>query len=270
MALFPLHVWLPNAYAYAPSVVSAFMAATATKVSVYILLRFMFGVFGLEFSFEHLGLGRLLMPLALGGIFVASAVAIFQRNVKRMLAYSSVAQIGYMVLGISFATTTGLTGGIVHLFNHALIKGGLFMAMGCVMLRLHSVDLEDMAGLGRVMPWTMAAWALGGLGLIGVPATAGFVSKWLLIEAALEQYSLPIALLVLLSSLLALVYVWRVVETAFFREPSERAREASEAPLSMLIPTWLLLAATVYFGIYTAYSAGVARQAAGAVLGGLP
>ena len=269
MALFPLHVWLPNAYAYAPSVVSAFIAATATKVSVYILLRFMFSVFGLEFSFLVLGLGRVLMPLALAGIVVASTVAIFQQNVKRMLAYSSVAQIGYMVLGISFATATGLTGGIVHLFNHALIKGGLFMAMGCVMLRLHSVDLEDMAGIGRVMPWTMAAWALGGLGLIGVPATAGFISKWYLIQAALEQHTLLIAVVVLFSSLLALAYVWRVVETAFFREPSERAREAREAPLSMLIPTWVLLGATVFFGIYTRYSAGVAAQAAEAVLGGL-
>ncbi|WP_419948594.1 monovalent cation/H+ antiporter subunit D family protein [Candidatus Palauibacter sp.] len=269
MALFPLHVWLPNAYAYAPSVVSAFIAATATKVSVYILLRFMFSVFGLEFSFLLLGLGRALMPLALAGIVVASTVAIFQQNVKRMLAYSSVAQIGYMVLGISFATTTGLTGGIVHLFNHALIKGGLFMAMGCVMLRLHSVDLEDMAGIGRAMPWTMAAWALGGLGLIGVPATAGFISKWYLIQAALEEYSVLIAVLVLFSSLLALVYVWRVIETAFFREPSERAREAREAPLSMLIPTWVLLGATVFFGIYTRYSAGVAAQAAEALLGGL-
>lgn len=270
MALFPLHVWLPNAYAYAPSVVSAFIAATATKVSVYILLRFMFSVFGLEFSFEQLGLGRALMPLALAGIFVASTVAIFQRNVKRMLAYSSVAQIGYMVLGISFATATGLTGGIVHLFNHALIKGGLFMAMGCVMLRLHSVDLDEMAGVGRAMPWTMAAWALGGLGLIGVPVTAGFISKWYLIQAALEQNSLIVAVLLLLSSLLALVYVWRVVETAFFHEPSERAREAREAPLAMLVPTWVLLGATVFFGIYTRYSAGVAEQAAEAVLRGLP
>ena len=269
MALFPLHVWLPNAYSYAPSVVSAFIAATATKVSVYILLRFMFSVFGLEFSFEQLGLGHALLPLALAGIFVASTVAIFQRNVKRMLAYSSVAQIGYMVLGISFATATGLTGGIVHLFNHALIKGGLFMAMGCVMLRLHSVDLDEMAGIGRAMPWTMAAWALGGLGLIGVPATAGFISKWYLIQAALERNSLIVAVLLLLSSLLALVYVWRVIETAFFHEPSARAREAREAPLSMLVPTWVLLGATVFFGIYTAYSAGVAEQAAEAVLRGL-
>ncbi len=269
MALFPLHIWLPNAYTYAPSVVTAFIAATSTKVSVYILLRFMFSVFGIEFSFDALGLGRALMPLALVGIVVASTVAIFQTNVKRLLAYSSVAQIGYMVLGISFATVLGLTGGIVHLFNHALIKGGLFMAMGCVMFRLRSVSLDDMAGLGRVMPWTMGAWVVGGLGLIGVPGTAGFVSKWALIQAALTGGSPIIAGIVVLTSLLALAYVWRVVEAAYFQPASDRAQAACEAPLSMLIPCWIVLGASVYFGLFTSQSLGVARHAAESILGGL-
>ena len=267
MALFPLHAWLPNAYAYAPSVVTAFLAATATKVSVYILLRFVFTVFGVEFAFEDMPLDAVLGPLALAGIFVASTVAIFQRDIKRMLAYSSVAQIGYIVLGISFASVTGLTGAIVHLFNHAMIKGGLFMAMGCIALRLGSVEIDDMRGVGRRMPLTMSAWALGGLGLIGMPVTVGFVSKWYLISAALEIGWWPVAVLVLLSSLLALVYVWRVVEVAYFQQPSERAAEAREAPLAMLIPTWVLIGATVVFGLWTSLSVGVARRAAQLLLG---
>jgi multicomponent Na+:H+ antiporter subunit D len=214
MALFPLHLWLPNAYTYAPSVVTAFLAATGTKVSVYILLRLVFTVYGAGFAFGTLPLDRILMPLALVGIFVASTVAIFQRNVKRMLAYSSVAQIGYMVLGISFASVTGLTAGILHLFNHALMKGGMFLALGCVALRIGSVEIDDLRGIGRTMPLTTFAWLLGGLGLIGVPVTVGFVSKWYLISAAWEKGWWPVAMLVLLSSLLAMTYVWRVVEAA--------------------------------------------------------
>ena len=270
MALFPLHLWLPNAYTYAPSVVSAFLAATATKVSVYILLRFVFTVFGVSFAFDTLALGTILMPLSLVGIFVASTVAIFQRDIKRMLAYSSVAQIGYMTLGISFATVTGLTAGIVHLFNHALMKGGLFMAMGCIMLSLKSVDIDDMRGLGRRMPFTMAAWVVGGLGLIGVPLTVGFISKWYLVLAALEQGQWWIASLVLMGSLLALTYVWRVVEAAYFKEPADPSLYVREAPLSMLIPTWVLIGASIFFGLMTSRSAGVARQAAEALLGGSP
>jgi multicomponent Na+:H+ antiporter subunit D len=270
MALFPLHLWLPNAYAFAPSIVTAFLAATATKVSVYILLRFVFSVFGTGFAFEAMPLDAILMPLALVGIFVASTVAIFQSDIKRMLAYSSVAQIGYMVLGISFASVAGLTAGIAHMFNHALMKGGLFLAMGCIVIQLRSVDIGDMRGIGRRMPFTMAAWVVGGLGLIGVPVTVGFISKWYLIQAALERSWWPVAVLVVMSSLLALVYVWRVVEVAYFKEPSEKARLASEAPLSMLIPTWVLIGATLFFGLSTSSSAGLARKAAQALLGGSP
>ncbi|ANM29177.1 cation:proton antiporter [Acidobacteria bacterium Mor1] len=266
VALFPLHVWLPNAYTYAPSVVTAFLAATSTKVSVYVLLRFVFSVYGYEFAFSSMPLDTMLLALSLLGIFVASAVAIFQRNIKRMLAYSSVAQVGYMVLGISFASVSGLTGAIVHIFNHALMKGGLFLAMGCIVLRIGSARIDDMAGLGKRMPLTMFAWVLGGLSLIGVPLTVGFVSKWYLIEAALEKDLWWVAGLALLSSLLAVLYVWRVVEVAYFREaPAGAQRE--EAPLSMLIPTWLLIGASVLFGIRTEWTAGIAQKAAALLLG---
>lgn len=266
MALFPLHAWLPNAYTYAPSVVTAFLAATATKVSVYILLRFTYTIFGADYSFKALPLDHGLMVLSLVGIVCASTVAIFQTNVKRMLAYSSVAQIGYIVLGISFVSITGLTGGIVHLFNHSLIKGGLFLATGCFVFRLGAVEIDDLRGIGRSMPFTTFAWVLGGLGLIGVPLTGGFISKWYLISAALERGWWPVALLVLLSSLLALVYVWRVVEVAYFQAPPERDREPSEVPLSMLVPTYVLVCASLLFGVWTSLSAGVARQAAEVLL----
>lgn len=270
LALFPLHLWLPNAYTYAPSVVTAFLAATATKVGVYILLRFVFSVFGVVFAFQIMPLGPILLVLGLLAIFSASTVAIFQDNLKRMLAYSSVAQIGYMVLGISFASLNGLTAGILHLFNHALMKAALFLALGAVFYQLGSVHLSQLRGLGRRMPWTMAAIVIGGLSLIGVPLTVGFISKWYLVLAALESGWWPVAVLVLLGSILAMVYVGRLIETAYFHAPPEDGLEVREAPLSLLLPIWILVLANLYFGIDTSLTVGVASQASALLLGSFP
>jgi multicomponent Na+:H+ antiporter subunit D len=267
LALFPLHIWLPNAYTYAPAIVTAFLAATATKVAYYVLVRFVFSVFGAELAFDSLRLETVLMPLALAAMFAGSFVAIFQDDIKRMLAYSSVAQIGYMVLGLSFVSVAGLTGGLVHLFNHGIMKSGLFLVMAAVVLRTGSSRLGDMAGLGRRMPLTMAAFVVAGLSMIGVPLTVGFVSKWYLVMAALEAGLWPVAVLILLSSLLALVYIWRVVEVAYFREPDDQADEVREAPASLLIPTWVLVGATVFFGVFTNLSVGTAWAAAEMLLG---
>ncbi len=269
LAMFPMHMWLPNAYCYAPSLVTAFLAATATKVSIYVFLRFTFTVWGAEFVFEKLNLDAFLIPLSLIGIYVASLSAIYQTNVKRLLAYSSVAQIGYMMLGIGFVSVTGLTGGIVHLFNHALMKAALFLAVGSAVLRLGSSDLADWKGLGRRMPVTMAAFVLAGLSLIGVPLTVGFISKWYLILAALEAGWWPIALLALLSSLLAVIYVWRVVEVAYFQKADDDSN-VQEAPLMMQISIWILTGATLYFGIQTDLTVSVAQRAAGLLLGVTP
>lgn len=269
-AVFPLHMWLPNAYGYAPSVVTAFLAATATKVSVYVLIRLIFSVFGLGFTYADVGLTVVLLPLAIAGMLIASTVAIFQTDVKRLLAYSSVAQIGYMVLGVSFASVTGLTAGIVHLFNHAMIKGGLFLALGAVFFRIGTMQISAFAGLGKQMPLTMAAFVVGGLSLIGVPLTTGFISKWILVQASLESGQWYIAALIVFSSILAIAYVWRVVEAAYFQEAPEGSTPVSEAPLSMLVPTWILILANVYFGIDTSLTLGVAGRAAVALFGATP
>ncbi|MCH6578209.1 MAG: monovalent cation/H+ antiporter subunit D family protein [Proteobacteria bacterium] len=269
LALFPLHLWLPNAYAYAPSVVSVFIAATSTKVAVYALLRFLFTIFGLEFSVEALTLTYVFLPLAIAGMFAASTVAIFQVDIKRMLAYSSVAQLGYMVLGVSFGNVTGLTATILHLFNHALIKGGLFMALGCVVYRCGSASIDEMRGLGRQMPLTMAAFVIGGLSLIGIPLTVGFISKWYLILGALEAGWWPVAVLIVATSLLAVLYIGRVVEVAYL-QPAPEGRVVTEAPRSMLIPMWVLIVANIYFGIDASLTTSVAGTAARALIGGTP
>jgi multicomponent Na+:H+ antiporter subunit D len=267
LAMFPLHLWLPNAYTYAPSVVTAFLAATATKVAVYALLRFMLDIFGIDFALGRMPFEYILLPVGVIGILSASLVAIYQVEVKRLLAYSSVAQIGYMLLGIGLASTTGVTGAILHLFNHALMKGALFLALAAVAYRLGSTTLQDLTGLGRRMPWTMFAIVIGGLSLIGVPATVGFVSKWYLVLAALEQGLWPVALLILLGSLLAVVYVWKLVEAAYLTESRDDVK-VQEAPLSMLVPLWVLVIANVYFGVNTEVSVGLARQAAAVLTGG--
>ncbi|MFP6639739.1 MAG: proton-conducting transporter membrane subunit, partial [Myxococcota bacterium] len=266
LAVFPLHQWLPNAYTYAPSIVSAFLAATATKVAYYVLLRFIFTLFGVTFVFEVVGLSYLLLPLSLIAMFVGSAAAIYQTNIKRLLAYSSIAQIGYMTLGLSLANQEGLTGGLVHLFNHALMKGGLFLVVACIVFRTGSAQIEDMRGLGRRMPLTMAAFLIGGLSLIGVPGTVGFVSKWYLVLGALDRGWPIVAFLILASSLLAAVYVWRVVEVMYFQEGELAPRK--EASLSRLVPTWALIGATIFFGLNTDFPLGVAGRAAGLLLGG--
>jgi len=267
LALFPLHLWLPNAYAYAPSAVTAFLAATATKVSVYVLLRFYYTVFGESVVFAALPMGGILLALSLAAMFIASTIAIFQDDVKRLFAYSSVAQIGYITLGISFDSATGLTAAIVHLFNHALTKGALFMLLGGVALHLGRIRFRDIGGLARVMPLTSFGVVLAGLSLIGVPGTVGFVSKWYLVLAALEAGAGWLAALIVLSSLLAVVYVWRFVEVAYFREPSEAVSRLKEAPPSMLAASWVMVVGCVYFGLDASTTVGGAAQAAATLLG---
>jgi multicomponent Na+:H+ antiporter subunit D len=270
LALFPLHLWLPNAYAFAPSVVTVFLAGTATKVSLYVLLRVIFTIFGANLVFGQLRIGLAFLVLGVAGIVICSLVAIYQRNVKRLLAFSSVAQIGYMILGVSLGTVLGLQAGLLHVFNHAIIKAGLFMAVGCIVYRIGSARIADMKGIGRQMPWTMAAFVVCGLGLIGVPFTAGFVSKWYLILATLERGWWPVAALIVLTSILALIYVWRVVEVAYFQRPEARPPSLPpirEAPSWMLVPTWILALATIYFGLETTASVDVAGAAARALMG---
>ena len=250
LALFPLHLWLPNVYTYAPTVISVFLAATATKVAVYVMLRVVFGVFSNDFV-SITPADDLFLLLGVIGVILASLAAISQDDVKRMLAYSSVAQISYMVLGMGFASVYGLTASIVHIFNHALMKGALFMAVGIIVYRIGSSRLKDMSGLGRQMPWTFAAIFIAGLSLIGVPGTAGFISKWYLMLAAIEQGAWAIVLVILVGSLLAVVYMWKLIETLFFEKSEQRIQLRTEAPLSLLVPLWLLVLANIYFGIET-------------------
>lgn len=270
-AVFPLHAWLPNAYTFAPHAVTVFLAACSTKVSLYVLLRFDFFVFQGNLEQHDVQFAGFLLPLALLAILVGSLAAVFERNLKRLLAYSSIAQIGYILLGASCVSLLGLTAGIVHMFNHALAKGALFLAVACIGVRLARLWVGDLAGLARQMPWTLAAFVLSGLSLIGIPGTAGFISKWYLISAALEQGVTGVLAIVVIvvSSLLAVVYIWRIVEVAYFGSRDANAPPVSEAPLSLLLPTWFVVLANLYFGLVPALPVDLATAAARALLGHL-
>ena len=268
-AIFPLHVWLPNAYTYAPHVVTAFFAACATKVSLYVLLRFDFVVFQQNLAGHEVQFAMYLMPLAVLGILMGSAVAMFERNLKRLLAFSSVAQIGYMLLGASLVTAAGLTAATLHMFNHALAKGGLFLALAAIATVAAGSRLEDVAGLARRMPWTFAAFVLCALSLVGVPGTAGFISKWYLIDAALDFDSGGIALVgvIVVSSLMAVVYTWRIVEAAYFGKATPRDDVA--VPRAMPVMIWTVAAANVVFGIAPELPLSLSASAAEILLGRL-
>ncbi len=271
-AVFPLHVWLPNAYTYAPNAVTVFLAACSTKVSLYLLLRFDFFVFQPNLIGHDVQFGYFLMPLAVLAILVGSGVALFERNLKRMLAYSSIAQIGYILLGASLVSLAGLTAGVLHIFNHALAKGGLFLVVTCLATRCSGLRLNDISGAARHMPWTMAAFVVAGLSLIGIPGTAGFVSKWYLITAALNEGMLGGVLIavIVISSLMALVYIWRIVETAYFGAAKVDAARPREAPPILLAATWTAALANLYFGLVPTLPVTLSSTAAELLLRHVP
>lgn len=272
-AIFPVHGWLANAYHYAPIAVTVFLAGTATKVSLYVLLRVFLSVFSGDYSFGVMVLNAVLLPTAVIGFVVMSLVAVFQTDLRRLLAYSSIAQIGYIVAGIAIASQAGITAGFAHILNHAIIKATLFMSVGCVMYRIGHAHAPSFDRLFTSMPFTVVAFIIAGLGLIGVPLTAGFVSKFTLMGAAMERGWWPIAALVLLSSLMATLYIGRVVQLMLFRQSRKVTSEPvvyREAPKSMLIPMYALLAIGLWFGIHGGFVLDVAGDAAQSLLGGYP
>jgi len=274
-AVFPLHVWMPGAYNYAPHIVSTFLAACATKVSLYVLFRFDFLVFQANLSEHGYHFSHFLMPLALIAVVFGAIVATMAKDLKRLLAWSSVSQIGYIVVGACFTTEAGLASAIMHMFNHALAKGGGFLiAMGAA-LYYTTTRFSNLAGLGKEHPWLAAAFVVIGCSLIGVPGTAGFISKWMLINAALEQGATGVLIIavIVFSSLLAVVYVWKVVELFYF---AERPEGGSSGVMEVRKPEMVLftamvalvVAANIWFGIMPGEPMALAMQAAALLTGG--
>ena len=272
-AIFPLHSWLPNAYSQAPSVVSIFLSATATKVSIYALLRVLFDVYPVDY-WKALLLPQIMLVLGCVGVIYGSYRAWQQIELKRLLAFSSVAQIGYIMIGISLLNETGLTASVMHLFNHAIIKATLFMGAGIIMYRARTTVLSDLRGFGASMPWTFMAIVLAGLSLIGVPGTVGFVTKWYLLEAAISEGKYIVVAAIVTGSVLAIAYVWKIVEAMYFNSKRKIVIQGvasgdisvAKAPFSLSLALWIGTIACLYFGLYTELPFEAAQSVAKALL----
>jgi len=272
-AIFPLHSWLPNAYSHAPSVVSIFLSATATKVSIYALLRVLFDLYPIDY-WQSLLLPQIMLALGCVGVIYGSFRAWQQVELKRLLAFSSVAQIGYIVIGISLLNETGVTASVMHLFNHALIKATLFMGAGMILYRANTTLLSELRGFGGSMPWTFMAIVLAGLSLIGVPGTVGFVTKWYLLEAAISEGKWIVVIAIVIGSVLAVAYVWKIVEAMYFNSKRKAIIHGvnsgdinvAKAPLSLGIALWIGAAGCLYFGLYTDLPFDAAQSVAKALL----
>ncbi|UCH20046.1 MAG: monovalent cation/H+ antiporter subunit D family protein [Deltaproteobacteria bacterium] len=260
MALFPLHAWLPDAYTYAPSAVSTTVAPLMTKVMAYVLIRVIFSVFKPYFSIEEIPATTILAWMAAVAIVVGSIYAIAQTNLKKMLSYSVVAQIGYIALGIGLANRFGLTGAVLHIFNEIITKGCVFAVAGAVVYKKSACNTRELENLYRKMPFTMLAFTVGAFSMIGIPPTLGFFSKLYLILGSIDAKQWVFVGILLFSSILNGVYFFRIIQIASFETPMPDYSRGTpyekvpmdEAPLSMIIPMQIMAAGILIAGIFSA------------------
>jgi len=251
--IMPLHNWLPSAMV-APTPVSALLHAVAVvKVGVFCTTRVMLYTFGTD-TMTALNLGLPTAYFVSFTILMASWIALSKDNLKARLAYSTVSQLSYIVLGVSLLTVDGIQGGIIHIANHAFSKITLFFCAGAIYVATHKKSISEMGGLGRTMPFTFGAFAVASLSMIGAPPVAGFVTKWKLLVGTMEMptHYIGIMLVLLASTILNVAYFAPVTYKAFFgrRPRGEHYEGIKEAPLSMVIPILIAATISVVIGIY--------------------
>ena len=255
MAVFPLHGWMPDAYTYAPPPVTMFIASVMSKVSAYALLRVLFFVLPPIAAVETAL--SMLSWVAAGGVLAGSVLALAQTDVRRMLAYSSVGQMGYVVLGLALGNAAALTGALLHITGHAVAKACLFGAVGSLSRETAAADVAGFAGASRRAPLTMAAFTVAAMSLVGLPPTAGFFSKWYLVSGALEADAWLFAVVLLVSSLLSAVYFFRIIERSYLAGPSaadaDSSSRRSEVSLRVLGPVITLGAAVLLIGLFNGH-----------------
>jgi multicomponent Na+:H+ antiporter subunit D len=247
----PFHNWLPSAMV-APTPVSALLHAVAVvKVGVFSTVRVMLYVFGTKCMSDH-GLGLPTAYFVSFTILAGSVIALSKDNLKARLAYSTVSQLSYIILGVALLTDKAIAGGLVHIANHAFSKITLFFCAGAIYVATHKKNISEMRGLGRAMPFTFGAFAIAALSMIGVPLAAGFVSKWYLLLGALDASAIGIVVVLLASTILNAAYFVPVVYHAFFSAPApaDAHHHHKEAPAAMLIPLTITAAISIVIGIY--------------------
>lgn len=257
MAFFPLHTWLPNAYTYAPSAASSLLAPLVTKVMVYVMIRLMLTIFTPAFVFAALSVSRPIVWLSVIAMVMGALLALAQTDLKKMLAYIIVAEIGYMVGGAWIGNRAAMTGAILHIVNDALMTFCVFLVVGNIVYRIKGYAFTNIQGLFRKMPYTMGALVIGAMSIIGVPPTCGFFSKWYLITGAISAGQYVFVGALIFSSLINVVLFFRVFEIAFFEPLADHHADGflqepmREAPLSMLVPLYIVAAGLIMVGIYT-------------------
>ena len=256
MALFPLHVWLPDAYTHAPSSVSALLAPLMTKVGAYVLIRVIYTVFKPYFSIEMLPATTILSWIAAAAIIFGAAMALAQTDLKRMLTYILVSEVGYLALGIGLGNRNGLTGAILHILNDAFMMLALFMIVGAIMYRYGGRRISQLRYLHKKMPFTMAVFVIAALSVIGIPPTCGFFSKWYLILGTIDANKWIFVAVLLVSSLLNAILFFRVIENVYLEPHDEDIVEnhdivvgVEEVPLTMLVPILITGAGILSLGV---------------------
>ena len=245
-AIVPLHVWVPDAYAAAPSPISAVIAGASTELAVFVICKLLFFIFpAIKVSWMEFFSAFAVLNMILGNI-----VGLLQSDVKRMLAYSSVAHIGYIFIGIAAGTRLGLTAALLHIFNHGLMKALAFLCIGAIIYRIGARNLEDLAGVGRKMPITSTAFTIAVLGLIGMPPLNGFISKLILFMSCLDSGMLWLGILLIIFSAVSTGYYIRILKALIASPRNEKFNDVKEAPILILIPICCLAFLVILLGIW--------------------
>ncbi len=265
-AVMPLHGWVPDAHPIAPAPFSAILSGIMVAVGAFGIMRVVLNVFGPTLV-QELGTGLIMAYIVSFTIIVSSILALDQDNLKRRLAYSTIGQMGYIILGTVLLTTYSVWGGVLHIVNHAFMKGTLFLCAGTIIKQTGKKNVSEMRGIGKKLPITMGAFTIAALGMIGVPPLVGFISKWYLCIGSLEAGEIIFVIVLLISSLLGAAYFLPIVYTAFFQKSDEevlgeehgghaavavdpKGKKQLEAPRVMVVPVVLGAMGVIIVGLF--------------------